>query len=123
MSDFIAVEGMQLEFLNPSEAGTFTMITPASVKVKASSKGVYKNNATVQVTNYTNGATINNGTGVGNFIATSTKVKADGALVLRKGDLASITGTYPNPSPPPATLPFSTTVRIKDAGQNKFKGL
>lgn len=121
MSKFFAVDGMQLEFVNPSESGVLTMVTPASTKLKGSSKGVYKNGAIVQVTNFAN-SSVTGGVGTGSFIATSTKNKTEGVLVLRADDLATITGTGNNVSPPPTTLPFTTTVKIKDAGQTKLKG-
>jgi len=119
---YIAVEGCTLSFRNPSHSGTITITSPASSKVKADNKGVYKSLLNVVISNGTDGSTTSSATGSGVIIATATKTKADNIFVLRIDDeSAVITMTGTSMSPPPPTSTYTTTVYISDAGQSKVK--
>ena len=122
MSEYIATENMTFKFDNPAHSGTVTIITTASIKVKADGNAVHKDLMAVSITGGSDGS-ITNATGAGVINATSTKVKADNVLVLRKDDKNNIpivmTGT--NPAPPPPTSIYTTVVVIDDPGNTKVK--
>jgi hypothetical protein len=117
----IAVDGMDFDFVSSSDSGDLTLTGSPSIKVKAEDNGVYKNTLGISVSNFEND-NVQAGSGAGVFVATGTKTKADGLLVLRVDDLAIIAGTGTNKNAPPPTLPFVTTVEITDANQTKVKG-
>ena len=67
------------------------------------------------------GYTFNGGTSTTPIIATTTKVKMDNLLVLRKGNSGVCAGSFTNPTP--TTVICGCTVKIDDAGQTKVKGV
>lgn len=108
--------------------GTFTVSSTPSTKVKANNKGVHKGGVAFDFAGGSAAGT-NPGsvTGSGNISPTATKVKAEGELVNRVDDSASIsmTGKTNNPSPPPPLIDVplgAQPVVISNAGQNKVKG-
>jgi hypothetical protein len=122
MSKELAVVGMTFKFVNPAHSGTVTVTGIASTKVKAGGQFIYKNNLTISIANGSDGS-ITNATGTGTLIATSTKLKTENVIPLRKGDKSTIiTMTGTNPSPPPPTSTYTTQVEIDNAGQTKAKG-
>jgi len=122
MSKELAVVGMTFKFVNPAHSGTVTVTGIASTKVKAGGQYIYKNNLTISITAGSDGS-ITNATGTGTMVATSTKLKTENIIPLRKGDKSIvITMTGTNPSPPPPTSTYTTQVEIDNAGQTKVKG-
>lgn len=121
MSEFFAVDGMTIDFVSASDSGDLTITGTPSTKYFADGGGVYSNGTTVSVSNFEND-NVQNGTGAGAFVATSTKNKTEGQFVLREGDTAIISGTGTNKNPPPATLPFITTIEITDPNNTKVRG-
>lgn len=117
----IAVQGSTLKFQNPAHSGTITITTPPSTNTKVDSKGVYAGVLTVTISNGSDGS-ITNATGTGTITPTALFVKVDGQLVIRKGDFSiPITMTGQNPSPPPPTSTYLTTVEIDDPNQTNTK--
>lgn len=114
----IAVDGMTLEFVNPSDSGSLSIVTSPSTKGKAENKEIYKGNVTVSVSGFEN-SSVSAGSGAGVLIPTTIKTKLENEFVLREEDTGTLTGTGTNKTPPPATLPFSTSIKISDAGQSK----
>jgi hypothetical protein len=121
MSEFFAVDGMTIDFVSSSDSGDLTVTGSPSTKYYADGGGVYPNGTTVSVSNFEND-NVQAGSGVGAFVATSTKNKTEGQFVLREGDQATLSGTGDNKNPPPATLPFTSTVEITDPNNTKVKG-
>jgi hypothetical protein len=122
----VAVQGMTLVFSDPNVQGTITITGSPSAKVKASNKGVYKDNLGISVTNITypsaGATTPDPGPKTANFSATIAKVKADGQLVLVKNDeTGTINATPYIPGAPPTPYPISFKVKISNAGQTKSK--
>jgi len=116
--ELIAVQGMTFKFVNPAHSGVVTVTGAPSIKVKAGS-GVYKDKLTIAISAGTDG-TVVNATGSGNIPATAAKTKADGSLVLRKGDQSIdilMAGTIPGSGPGS----YTTKVEILDPGQTKAK--
>lgn len=122
MSELIAVEGLTIDHSSgsPISGGAFTITSIASSKVKVEGNGVYKTSITFTFANgtHTSGSSA---TGAGSISATSTKVKVEGGYVLRLGDSGTMTGTYVPSTPPPPTLPFTSSVEITDTNQDKVK--
>ena len=118
-----AIDGMDFDFVSSSDSGDLTLTGSPSTKVKKipEDKGVYKNTLGISVSNFEND-NVNNGSGAGVFISTSLKNKAETLFILREGDLAVISGAGTNKNPPPASLPFASSVEITDAKQTKIKG-
>ena len=121
MSEFFAVDGMTIDFVSSSDSGDLTITGSPSTKYKADGGGVYKNGTTVSVSNFEND-NVQAGSGTGAFVATSTKNKAEGQFVLRENDQAILSGTGTNKNPPPATLPFTSTIEITDPNNTKVRG-
>jgi hypothetical protein len=120
-SEFFAVDGMSIDFVSGSDSGDLTITGNPSTKVKINSNGVYKTTTAVTVSNFENDS-VNNGSGSGVFIATTIKNKAEGLFILRNGDLAILSGTGTNKNPPPASLPFTSTIEITDPNNTKVRG-
>lgn len=117
--EFIANNNMSFKFINPAHSGSIVIVTPPSTKVKAGGVGVHINNMAIVITGGTDGM-VTAASGSGTFPATASKVKADGALVLRKGDQSiDIVMTGVNPDSSPGT--YTTKVEIDDPGQDKVK--
>jgi hypothetical protein len=121
MSKFFAVDGMSIDFVSSSDSGDLSITGTPSTKYKAEGNGVYQNGTTVSVSNFEND-NVENGTGTGAFIATSTKNKAEGLFVLREDDQSILSGSGDNKNPPPATLPFTSTIEITDSNNTKVRG-
>jgi hypothetical protein len=121
MSKFYAADGMSIDFVSSNDSGDLTIIGPPSDKDFADGGGVYPNGTAVSVSDYEND-NVQAGSGAGAFIATSTKNKTGGQFILRKDDQAILSGTGDNKNPPPATLPFTSTVEITDPNNTKAKG-
>lgn len=122
-SQFIAVEDMELEWIPENDSGDITIIGTPSTKVKADGKGVYNVTNTLQVSNVET-ANITAGTGVGVWTGSlANKTKNDGSPSLKENDIALVTGTGTNKTPPPPTMAFASSIRIKDAAQTKVKGV
>ena len=121
MAEFLAVDGMTIDFVSPSDSGDLTIVTPPSTKKFADGNGVYKNATIVNVANFEN-ATLENGVGTGPFIATSTSNLTEFLLDLRDGDLAIVSGTGKSKTSPFPTIPFTTTVEITDPNQSVWSG-
>ena len=123
----IAVEGMTIQFSDPTIVATVVITGSASIKSKAEGFGVYKDGLSISVSNITspsNGATIPDpGPYTENFSATALKTKADGELVLRVDDeTGTINATPKIPSTPtPIDFPVSFEVQVSAAGQTKAK--
>lgn len=118
--EFLAVDGMTIDFVSGNDNGDLTIVTPPSTKKKADGNGVYKNATVVNVSNFEND-TVQAGSGAGPFIATSTKNLTEALLDLRDGDQAILSGTGTDKvSGNPA--PFTTTIEITDPNQSVWKG-
>ena len=122
----IAVAGCEFDFENDGHSGVIVPVpipdVTASSKVKTSpSAFFYMNGLVVSVTGGSNG-TIVNATGTGVITATATKVKANGNLVLRVDDETAdftMTGFIGQTG----GQTYTTKIYIKDAGQEKVKGV
>lgn len=118
--NFIAVEEFEYDFVSGSDSGDLSLNpdNPKS-KVKIGGKKTYTVTTLIKVENFEN-ANVINGTGAGAFIP-STKCKIENEFAIRENDIAICSGTGDNKTPPPATLPFVTSVKITDAKQTKAK--
>lgn len=124
MGKNIAVEGMVMTFTPATVTGVITITGVPSLKSKATSLGIYKDGLSVSVAAPTDSATqmVGTGAGVGSFISTAIKTKADSTPVLLEGD---VTGTITVPAVHavtgvPGTVVFTLT--INSAGQIKVQG-
>ncbi len=134
MPENIAVVGMTISHASGSDTsgGTFTPITPPSLKCKATNF-MYKGTFAFSFAGG-NSAWTNNGLGTilpatvlgtGTIDPTASKVKADGQFVIRENDTGSLTlfGTFVPNAPPNTPVPNtplpSTDVEISDANQTK----
>jgi len=135
----IAVEGCSFKYtitvatpnysVQDPSGGQIT--APPSPKVKAEGKGVYKNGCSFQATliapptNVGGAVTPTDLTINGNFNSTAMNTKADGTLVLLKGDkTAAMTASFTDTnSASGVTVPVVVTViaEIDDPGQEKVK--
>ena len=116
----VAVEGLTISHSLGSIAsgGSFTVTSIPSVTVFAEGSAVYRGMLNFSWAGGTYSGHAASGTG--SIPITAEKVRADGSFVCREGDSGTMSGTYANPSPPPATLPFSgAEVYISNAGQTK----
>jgi hypothetical protein len=121
MSKFYAVDGMTIDFVSGSDSGDLVITGSPSTVDFADGGGVYPNGTTVSVSNFEND-NVQNGTGSGALVATSTKNRTEGQFILREDDQATLSGTGDNKNPPPATLPFTSTIEITDPNNTKAKG-
>jgi hypothetical protein len=120
MSDFIAVEEFEYDFVSASDSGDLSLVPDSpNDKVKINGKKVYTVGTVPKVENFENNS-VNNGVGAGPFIPAK-KVKAGGEFVIRENDTAVLSGAGTNKNPPPPSLPFASTVQIDDAKQTKVK--
>jgi hypothetical protein len=122
----VAVQGMTLLLSDPTVVATVSIVDPPSSKVKAETKGVYRDGAQVSVSAITvpsAGATVPDpGPYVVPLNATAAKVRAESDLVLRIDDESDTINAVPQiPGTPPVAYPVSFTVRVSVAGQSKVK--
>jgi len=124
----IVVDGFAHKFSDPTVQATVTLTGVPSLKCKAGGKGMCKDGfgaiiSAVQVPSA--GATIPDPAPYNvSFSATATKVKADGTLVLLKGDkTGNITATPQIPGSPPVPYPVTFGLEITDAGQSVVGGV
>jgi hypothetical protein len=105
--------------------GSFTVTSVPDPKSKADGAGVHVSPLTFTFTGgNASGFLDGSVTGGGSIPATATKAKSSGALVMRRGDSATMAciGTIdPPPSSAPFTGPVSGGVEISDAGQVKTR--
>jgi len=119
--EYIAVEDFEYDFVNSGDSGDLSLATDnPKEKVKIGGKKTYTVSTTIQVENFEN-ANVINGIGVGTFTP-SLKVLIEGEYAIRENDIALVSGTGDNKSPPPTTLSFVTPVEITDAKQTKVRG-
>jgi hypothetical protein len=118
--ELLAVEGLTLDFQDPTHSGTITII-PASVKyskVKCNGNQVYTS-ISFTVTAFSGGG-ITSGTGAGVITGSTTKTKVNsGVKPVRDDDSVTITITD-------SVSPFgttSTTVLVDNPGQTKSKAI
>lgn len=124
----IVVDGCTLEFQRGGGPNTAISINPnqLSSTTKAGGKAVY-NTLKFTVSGYSGqDITIEeSGSGSGEIIATATKVKADGKVVILEGDESlefTITGLKPNPYGSGTVTAYATeVVKVTKAGQDKAK--
>ena len=122
-----AVEGMTFEFIDENHSGEVTITGAPSTKVRKipENKWVYKDKMSISIANGSDGATTDNATGSGVIDSSAIKEKVEGVYPLREEDKNNIpiimTGT--NRNPPPTVMTYTTLVKIKDAGQDKSKGV
>lgn len=119
----IAVQGMTLGYSSPITGSAPTVVGIPSIKVKAESKGVYKDTLAVLVpVGITDAANcVSTAPFPTTIVATAQKTKADGTFVLRVDDESaqlSIPGLIGGSS----ACTISTKVVIDDAGQTKVTG-
>ena len=116
----IAVEGMTISHGagSPAAGGTFSITTLPSTTVFLEGSAVYRGTVAF---NWSGGTYLGNAaTGSGTITVTATKVLVDGSLVLREDDTGEMSGSYTNPSPPPATIAFANApVVVSNAGQTR----
>jgi len=118
MSELLAVEGLTLDFQDPTHSGTITII-PASVVVDAVQCQGDKVYVIISFTVAAfSGPGISVGTGAGVITGTATKTKVSNGLIPCRED-DSVTITITDSVTPFGTL--STTVYVSDAGQTKAK--
>lgn len=123
----IANENMTIEIVTPGVTGTISLVSTPSTKVKADGVGVYRGSLQFGVSNIQQspcGTASPGSVASASISPTTSKVKADGQLVLREGDkvtgLSAVGATQPGtPSPIPCTIIFD--VEITNAGQSKVK--
>ena len=120
----VAVDGLGLVDDNPANTTT-VMVNPAclpSLKSKAEGKGIYKEKLDF---------IIMSGSGISpscvlvapvmdSIDPTAMKDKADGELVMRKGDMVTVNANGQAPNGDSCPLVF--IIKIDDAGQTKVKG-
>lgn len=125
--NYIAVQGCELEFVNPAHSGDIKIETTPSQKVLADGKGVYHGTLQITIANFTggditvskSGATVTPGTLNGG----STTTKAEGDPVVLQGDTSediTVVGLKPQGNTT-VTATATTKVKIKKAGQTKAK--
>lgn len=123
--EFVAVEGLTIDHKSGSlcSGGSFVITNVASTKDKVNGNGVYKTSIVFTFSGGTySGGVSGSATGAGTILATATKVKVENGYVMRLNDEGTLTGTYTlNGSPPVPGTPFSSTVLISDANQDKVK--
>jgi hypothetical protein len=122
-----AVEGMTLAFIDSLHTGTITITGSPSMKARKipENKYVYKDKLAIAISNGGDGSTTDNATGTGEINASEIKSKLEGEFVLRRDDKSTVpiimTGT--NRNPPPATMTYTTQVKISDPAQDKCRGV
>ena len=121
MGKYIAVKGCSFQVTPPSDTNCIQVNSVASTKFKCDGKGVYVSPLQITVSGYSVSAssTVQTSPISCSIQATVTKNKSEGKLVMREGDLISITipvtvGGQPSP-------PIPITIKISDAGQKKVK--
>lgn len=131
----VANEDLQISFSNTAGPGDLVYqgdqsLTPITIVAIPSTtcKAVGKYIETDEIVIVWGGAcaftslTYNFTSGGGNISATATKTKADGIVVLRKGDTGSCAGSWKNKLDPPGDVSNCTCdIEISDAGQTKVK--
>jgi hypothetical protein len=119
----IAVDGLTLVDDNATNTVPFDyeITSVPSQKVKAEGGGVYKQslNFTIPTGQGISGMCVLAAPLIGSISPTATKTKAEGGLVLRKGDSVTVVGSGQSPSG--TSCPLTFNVRISDAGQSKVK--
>lgn len=128
MAELIAVDGATLLQDDPNVVCTIAPTGVPSTTCKAESKGILKDGFQILVSaiSYPSaGATIPDPAPyTASFIASATKVKADGTLVLLEGDLTAIISATPQiPGSPPTPYPITFKIEITVAGQTTVKGV
>lgn len=135
----IAVDGCTISHSAGSKTsvGSFTIITPPSLKSKCEGKGVYKGTLSFSFSGgnsaetFSGAGIITPGTvlGTGTIDPTAEKCKDANQLVLRKDDSGSfdtLFGTFVPSAPPSIPVPNTplppTDVEISNANQTKVKG-
>jgi hypothetical protein len=121
MSEFYAVEDMDIAFVSGGDSGDLSIDSPPSTIDFFDGKGCYRTGDIISVSNFEN-ANVINGNGAGPLIGTG-KNLTNGKLVCKEKDIAILTGSGTNKNPPPATTSFTTTVEITDPNQSKAKGV
>lgn len=124
--ELIAVNGATLLQNDANVVCTIVETGIPSTTCKAESNGMLKDNHGILVSNITYpsvGATIPDpGPYSANFITGSTKVKADGTLVLLEKDLTGTINATPQiPGSPNIPYPIAFKVEVKVAGQTTVK--
>jgi hypothetical protein len=124
-AELVAVQGCTLAHGSGSliSGGVFTITSVPSIKVLAESKGVYKTPLTYTFTGGNAAGFVPGSIATlvpQTILATATKVLADGTLVMRAGDIGTMTAqgtTTPNPPGTPGAI--AGAVEISVAGQTK----
>lgn len=126
--ELIAVDGCTLDHAAGSliSDGEFTITAIPDVKVSVEGNGVYVTPLSFTFTGGSaTGFVDESVVGAGAIIATATKVKAGGILVMREGDSFTMTAIGvidPTPTPPaPPTGPVVGEVEISVAGQTTVR--
>lgn len=128
MSELLTVDGATFDFANgtlPGVTGIITLLGTPSIINKSNGNGVFLDGFQVQVTNITTAtATIPDpGPYIVPMNAAALKVKENGTLVLREGDLSDLINAIPQTpaTPDPIDTPVSFNIEITVAGQTKVK--
>lgn len=114
----LAVEGCTLEIQSPV-SGNASITSSASSKFKISNKGVYKGTVLVSVSGASQG-NCQSASGVGSFTTTAQKMKVENETPLREEDEATVSCSGTDVSTG-AACNFSATVKVSDAGQDKWE--
>lgn len=109
----VAVEGCEF---NINDVSVLSLMTNS---VKANGKKAFVSPMTIAVSNYTDGATIAEGTGVGLIYGSATKTKIENAPAILEGDKCTVilTGVHPVSGAPVEGIEVS--VEISSAGQTE----
>ena len=118
----IAVQGMTLEYTNPTVSGALPTVTGSpSTKVSADGKGAYQNGLSITVpSGITDTATscVTSNPVNTTIVATSQKTLVEGVSPLRAGD-ETVSLTIPGLIGGQTACSVITAVRISGAGQTK----
>ncbi len=118
----LAVDGCTLSYAAPVTGASASFTSPASLKVKAEGKGVYKDGAGISIpSGVTNGTCTTNTIGTGSFSATATKNKVEGKAPLRVDDEVTVSN-IPGVLSGGGTCALTVTVKISNAGQSTVLG-
>lgn len=116
----LAVDGLELTVTGGGSSPVATITSTPSTKVLAETKGVYFKQLDVSLSNCESGS-CQNASGKGSILPAATKVKAEGELVMRKGDKNTAITVYGTDTGGGACS-FTVAVEITTPGQTKSKG-
>lgn len=124
MGTLLAVEGCIIKALTaPLSLASWTFVTPASAKVKAENKGIYRGPTDVNCVVYHSGYSVPGVNPVVTIPPTVIKnVTVDTLVPLAKGDKVTVSMLFAG-GPSGSTTTASVTIEIDDPGQTSVEGV